>query len=443
MAFQLVCAGCGTPAPAIDVDPYPFRCRSADASRSVDHVITKLSKGTVPIFPEKGTIGDCSPNPFLRYEQLLYSHDVAARLSGAVFKDIVERLDDAIARVAGHGFRITPFCRSAPLSAALGFSSDGGVWVKDETGNVSGSHKGRHLAGIMLYLQVLESAALVKERPELAIASCGNAALAAAVVARAAGWKLRAFIPPDAHGRVVDQLRELAVTLVVCPRRPGEEGDPCYRRFREALAEGALPFCCQGPDNGLTIEGGETIAYEMADQLGTTALDAIVVQVGGGALASSIVQGFERAAALGRITRMPRVYTVQTLGAAPLSRAFDRVAERAGRTSVEEALRHAATHRSEFMWAWKSEPHSIAHGILDDETYDWMAVVRGMLQTGGRAVTVSEERLKSANVQARQTTGINVDHTGSAGVAGLVELVARREIARNENVATIFSGVRR
>jgi hypothetical protein len=32
----------------------------------------------------------------------------------------------------------------------------------------------------------------------LAIASCGNAALAAAVVARAGGWPLTVFVPPDA-----------------------------------------------------------------------------------------------------------------------------------------------------------------------------------------------------------------------------------------------------
>ena len=31
-----------------------------------------------------------------------------------------------------------------------------GVRVKDETGNVSGSHKARHLMGILIYLEVLE-----------------------------------------------------------------------------------------------------------------------------------------------------------------------------------------------------------------------------------------------------------------------------------------------
>ena len=100
---------------------------------------------------------------------------------------LVNRLDSAVAAVDGHGFRVTPFTRNGPLSAALGLSDSGGVWVKDETGNVSGSHKARHLFGTLLELEIGGGAAA---GTPLAIASCGNAALAAAVVARAAGLRL-------------------------------------------------------------------------------------------------------------------------------------------------------------------------------------------------------------------------------------------------------------
>ena len=74
------------------------------------------------------------------------------------------------------------------------------------------------------------------------------------------------------------------------------------------------------------------------------------------------------------------------------------------------------------MWPWEEEPRSIAHGILDDETYDWVAVVRGMLETGGSPVVVDEPTLEEANALARETTGIDVDHTGSSGLAGLLHL---------------------
>lgn len=428
----LGCAGCGTPAAPRREDPYPFRCRNAAAAPNTDHVIAKRFSGDLPDWPT----GSTEPNPFTRYRHLLYSREGT---NDDVFERLVGQLDDRIFAVCGQRFRVTPFGKQRTLGAAFGFSDRGGIWVKDETGNVSGSHKGRHLAGIMLYLMQVAP----DSRPDLAIASCGNAALAAAVVARAAEWPLRTFVPPNANPVVVDQLLKLGAAIVTCPRQPGELGDPCYHRFREALAAGALPFCCQGPDNGLTIEGGETIAYEIVDQLGGCDLDAIVIQVGGGALASACVQGFERAVALGSLGRMPRVCTVQTAGAAPLARAFERVVARAQDHGIEEALRYAATHRSEFMWPWEQEPHSVAHGILDDETYDWLAVVKGMLETGGAAVVVSEPALEEANARGREATGINVDHTGSAGLAGLMALRTSADIGSDENVAVIFSGARR
>jgi threonine synthase len=145
---------------------------------------------------------------------------------------------------------------------------------------------------------------------------------------------------------------------------------------------------------------------------------------------------------------LPRLHAVQTEGAAPLSRAYRRVAERVGSrehdpSAVEDAIRHAARHRSAFMWPWESTPHSIATGILDDETYDWLAVVRGMLRTEGSPVIVSETVLCEAQHLAETSTGIAVDPTGSAGLAGLLHLRAGGDVRPDESVGVLFTGVRR
>ena len=108
-----------------------------------------------------------------------------------------------------------------------------------------------------------------------------------------------------------------------------------------------------------------------------------------------------------------------------------------------EALRYAAAHRSSFMWPWEEVPHSIAEGILDDETYDWVAVLRGMIATGGTSVVVDEQTLGEANRVARETTGIAVSHTGSAGLAGVLQLKREGVIADGARVAVLFSGVQR
>ena len=432
-ASSLVCAGCGTVPPPPEKSRYPFRCARAGRGDG-DHVVRPV----IDAFKVEFARGE-DPNPFVRHRELLHSYHAARRrgLDDAAYVDLVRRLDDAVAGVDGHGFRTTPFGRHAALSDRLGFGPGGGVWVKDETGNVSGSHKARHLMGIMLYLQVVER----REKPPLAIASCGNAALAAAVVARAAGRALEVFVPPDAEATVLDRLAPLGAEILTCPREPGVKGDPCLIAFREAVRGGALPFCCQGTENGLTIEGGETLAYEMIAALGEQALDHLVIQVGGGALASSCIQAFTLAARAGWVKQTTRFHTVQTTGAWPLKRGWDRIVERLKTESEPEVLDYAAKHRAEFMWPWEETPRSIAHGILDDETYDWLAVVKGMVATGGVPVVVAEALLGEANQLARSSTGIAVDHTGSAGLAGLMQLQRDGVVGAGEKAAVIFSGV--
>ena len=445
-ASRLVCAGCGS-SPDFD-DPYPFRCPRAGEG-DVDHVLVRALDPTVLSFPSDGGVGT---EPFARYRSLLHSYHraISGGMADEDFLALVESLDVAVAAVDGHGFMATPFKRSEHLSKTLSFEGGGGVWVKDETGNVAGSHKGRHLMGVLLHLEVADRLGLTGPlpRPDLAIASCGNAALAAAVVAAAGGRRLRVFVPVDADATIVGRLGDLGADVIVCPRPPGVAGDPTYVRLRQEIDAGALPFTCQGNENGLAIEGGETIAYEIVSDLRASGhgLDHLVVQVGGGALASSCMQAFAEAVHMGAVARPPRVHTVQTLGAHPLERAHRRVKGLlSGPTTepdIERALRQAATHRSAYMWPWESEPKSIATGILDDETYDWLAVVGGMLRSGGQPAVVSEARLVEAHGLG-QDAGFHVDATGSSGLAGLLDLRAEGVVRPEDRVAVLFTGTDR
>jgi threonine synthase len=445
-ASTIRCHGCGYLAdPA---DPYPFRCPRAGTD-DTDHVLARVLSLDGAVFPP-----DREANPFLRYRALMHSHHVATArgLPDAGYRDLVAALDASVAAVDGRGFRATPFFRSRNLSDALGFDRRGGVWVKDETGNVSGSHKGRHLMGVLIHLTVMEHTGVLDpaRRRELAIASCGNAALAAAVVARAGGWPLTVFVPPDANPGTMRCLHEHRATVVICPRESGAFGDPAYLRLRRELDQHAvLPFTTQGPENGLALEGGQTLGYELVTDLasGPGNLDHLVVQVGGGALAGSTIQALREAVGLGSLSRLPKIHTVQTAGAHPLERAYARVRallpDEPGPDAIEKAMVEAAAHRSAFMQPWPEEPKSVATGILDDETYDWRAVVEGMLLTGGRPLVVAEDTLAEASRLAVARTGIPVDPTGSSGLAGLIEMRRSGEIGDRDRVAVLFTGLRR
>ncbi|MBI2315773.1 MAG: pyridoxal-phosphate dependent enzyme [Betaproteobacteria bacterium] len=427
-AVQFRCHGCGA-----TIDPalaLPFCCPNAFApGDDIDHVLA-------PSEEDRSFPAGAESNPFVRYRRLLSPYRLArkAELSDAAWIDLVESLDAALARVDGRGFRITPMAEQAELAKAMGIK--GALWVKDETGNVSGSHKARHLMGVMLYLRVLEMAKLpagdgLRAR-RLAIASCGNAALAAAVIARAGEWPLDVFIPPDAEPAVKQRLLDLGARISVCERRAGEAGDPCVLRCREAVARGAIPFGVQGTENALAVEGARTLAFEMAEAFRAAAVapDLVYVQVGGGALASALAQGFAIAARLGVLAKLPRLMAVQTAGCAPL--------ERAWRNLDGRSLEEAARHRSRFMWPWERRPVSLASGILDDETYDWWAVVEGMRHSGGRPLVVDEQAIERAWEAARQHTGIHASATGTAGLAGAASMPDEQG-----TIAVIFSGVER
>ncbi len=463
----LACAGCGYFMPV--EERFPFRCPKRREEDDIDHVLKETLSSTAA-----GISGLTDPeetNPFLKYRKLFHAYQMAREwgLSDAEYVAIVRGLDEAVKRVDRHGFVETPFEAEPKLAKALRLS-EGALWVKDETGNVSGSHKARHLMGIMIWMEAVRRAfpdEATGPSPTLAIASCGNAALAAAVVAHAAERPIDVFIPPDANPAIVNRLEELKARLVRCPRVGQTPGDPCYLRFKEAVEKGALPFTVQGNENGLTIAGGKTLAYEMVARLGreTVSLDRLFIHVGGGALASSIIQGLHDAHVLGFLKRMPRIHTVQTKGAYPLARAYKAVTDRilvryptreqetdkrslfirdeVPKHIATEELRYAVTHRSSFMWPWETEPRSIAHGILDDETYDWFAVVEGMIRTGGYPLVVSEDELKEANRLAHEHTEIPADPTGTAGLAGLLDLQKTAPLGSDEISAVLFTGIER
>jgi threonine synthase len=496
----MVCAGCGWQAP--DELPFPFRCERAgrDPHDDGDHVMTvALDVDLDPqqdlrhtAFPQAG-----DAHPFVRFRVLHHAWRMARRrgLADDAYIDMVHALDERVARVWGHGFGTTPYARCdalarefglPPAPAAAGGADRGGLWLKDETGNVAGSHKSRHLMGLALYIEAAMRAGLAPPAvpgtaPRLAIASCGNAALAAAVVAAAARWPLDVFVPTWADAAIVERLRSLGAQVIACPRSAADPpGDPAYHRFVAAVAQGALPFACQGNQNGLTIQGGQTLGWEIVAQHAATdapPLDRVIVQVGGGALASSVAQAFTVASALGAVPRLPALHAVQSAGGHPLHRAWRRAAEgvlgRLGGSSaglddaalarriagplaepapeatadaavaIAAEMTSARAHRSRYMWPWETEPRSVATGILDDETYDWAAIVEAMLVTGGWPLVAEDADFVTARDAIGRVAGIETDATGAAGVAGLMVLGRAGGPGAGEHVAALVTGAAR
>lgn len=473
------CAGCAEEAAWGPGLPVPFVCARAGSGDGADHLLVR----SIEPGPDEALAAADTDRTFLRYGHRLTSLHLARAggMTEAQWQALCADLDDRVAEIDGRGFVRTAL---VALDGLPEIPLSGRIYAKIDADNVSGSHKARHLMGVMLTLLVDErlrsgQSGADQPRAPLAIASCGNAALAAAVVARAANWPLQVYVPPDAEAPVLARLAELQASVHICERREGEAGDPCVLRFREAVALGALPFCCQGTDCGLTIEGGETLGYELIEQLaerGET-LDRLVIQVGGGALASGLIAACEHAVRVGVLPQLPVIHAMQTAGGHPLERAWRRAVE-----AIDAATRAATTEgngpalpgldlgpgaaaawiaehleleavanvraqmrgeKAAFMWPWESAPHSIAHGILDDETYDWRVLVDAMLVTGGFPVVVGDDRIAAATALANDRSPIALSHTGASGLAGLLELVELGEDLSDQTSAVILSGRQR
>ena len=391
---------------------------------------------------------DDHANPFVRYRRHLDLHRraVALGLDDDTYIEIATEADEAVRAVEGLGFEVTPLLEIEVPGPEAG--SGRPVLAKVETGNVGGSHKARHLFGLLLSDR-LETAAAGRPSPSpaaqgrpLAIASCGNAAVGAAVVARAARRRLQVFVPEVADPAVIHQLDRLGAEITACPRRPGVAGDPCVAALDAAIDDGAMPFTVQGPVCPATIDGCRTLGLELADQLtaaGVVGPIRLPIQVGGGALATAVMDGFDRSGH----DLAPRLHPVQPAAAHPYVAAWHRLVPRlltaAGLTDPgdERALAAAlagAVDRfdldtvidanAEVMTPWPATPESVASGILDDVTYDWRTVVAHQVRSGGWPVLVDEMVFTRARRLTADVVTPPPDETGAAGLAGLLTLWA-------------------
>ena len=362
-------------------------------------------------------------NPFLRYRDRLdsYARAAAGGIGDHQFVEMVEQLDARVAQTCGHGFVATPI---SPVADDVDWldTSMIDLAIKFESANVGGSHKARHLFGVALHLLV--DHALGTPLPErLAIASCGNAAVGASIVARALDAPLDVFVPSWAEPSVLAELSDYGAVITKCERREDEAGDPAYLRFREAVAAGARPFSVQGTDTPTTFDGGRTLGWEIADQWGEP--DALYIQVGGGALATSTGMALPNA----------RLYPVQAEGCAPLAAAWDRLAP-------DFDFDAAAADPDHYMTPWL-DPSSLATGILDDITYDWLPLLRHVRASGGEPIVTPESSVVETWQVTHQMSTPATCTTGTAGLSGLRHRLSEPQLGSRERAVVVFSGKHR
>ncbi|MBI3072831.1 MAG: hypothetical protein HYY84_12010 [Deltaproteobacteria bacterium] len=267
----------------------PYRCPNAGTDGG-DHVMRRAIDLAKVTFER-----DADANPFIRYREMLFAWHLARAVgkSDDEYVANARRLNDAVGDADGKRFAETPLIESATLCTAMGLPAGVRLFAKDETGNVAGSHKGRHLMGLGLSLAFAERAmlpwatALGGGEWRYAIASCGNAALAAAVVARALERALDVFMPVNANPFVVKRLGDLGL----CASRAGDNARQAFHSSRwwcarECVCAGVF----RGARDGDYCEGAANFCG--ANEGGVPARAG--VRRGGGARSPSVSRGWGR-----------------------------------------------------------------------------------------------------------------------------------------------------
>lgn len=303
----------------------------------------------------------------------------------------------------GEGY--TPLFHAKPLGKTLGID---GLYIKDEGCNPTCSFKARGLS-----MAVSKAAEFGIEK--LSLPSAGNAAGAMSAYAALAGISSSVFMPKDVPKPFISECRALGaeVTLV-----DGLITD-CGRIAAEQAKEHGR-FDCSTLKEPYRIEGKKTMAYELVEQFSGHLPDVIIYPTGGGTGLIGMWKAFDEMEGLGWINSdRPRMVAVQSIGCAPIVRAYQTGQEFA------EPFENAST---------------IADGLRVPAAIGDFLILSALRESRGIAVSVSDDdMIKAANeIGARQ--GIFAAPEGGATLAAAEQLLSDDWIKSGETVVLFNTG---
>lgn len=280
--------------------------------------------------------------------------------------------------------------------------------LKDEGCNPTGSFKARGLSAAL-------TRAVAAGATRFTLPTAGNAGVAAAAYGARAGVAVRVFAPDSTPPTLLSQIRAFGAELVLLP---GHIGD-CGKASRAWAAESGA-FDLSTLREPYRIEGKKTLGLELALQLGWKMPDAILYPTGGGTGLIGMWKAFLELKAWAWVEGdMPRFYSVQAAGCAPIVRAFAAGADRAE--------------------PW-SDPRTAASGLRVPGPLGDRLMLKALRESGGGAVAVEEEALLEAARVVSGEEGVDVSPEGGAALAALELLVGRGEVDRGESVVVFNTG---
>jgi threonine synthase len=299
----------------------------------------------------------------------------------------------------------TPLLAARRLGEAVGVPD---LWVKDESTNPTGSFKARGLAAAV-------TRAVRAGANRFVLPTAGNAGVAAAAYGARAGARVRVYAPRTTPAPLLGQIAAYGAELELVD---GHIGD-CGRLSNEYAAK-TLAMDLSTLREPYRIEGKKTLGLEIAEQFGWRVPGAIIYPTGGGTGLIGMWKAFLELIAAGWVQGpMPRLFTVQSTGCAPVVRAFEARAERCE--------------------TWK-DPQTVAAGLRVPGPLGGALMLRALKESRGGAIAVTDQALMEGARLLSTLEGVDACPEGGAAVAAVKELVRSGRIPADERVVAFNTG---
>lgn len=299
----------------------------------------------------------------------------------------------------------TPLIRLGRAAARLGFSD---LWLKDEGANPTGSFKSRGMSAAV-------TRAFAAGARRFVVPTAGNAGVALAAYAARAGAAARVYAPRTTPKPLLDQMRWFGAELELVD---GHIGD-CGKLARAWAAESGA-FDVSTLREPYRIEGKKTLGLELAMQSGWRLPHAIIYPTGGGTGLIGMWKAFRELEEAGWIEGpLPRMYTVQSAGCAPVVKAFA-----AGADHCEP---------------WP-DPWTVASGLRVPGPLGDRLMLRALRESGGGAVAVTDEQLAAMAREITRLEGVDLSPEGGAALAAAAVLKESGLLAPDERIVLFNTG---
>jgi len=276
------------------------------------------------------------------------------------------------------------------------------IFIKNEGQNPSGSHKDR--VSCLAVTRALDVGAT-----KIVAASSGNGGASLALYAAAAGLRCSIVTTPALSAVYRRAIEMTGAEIVTAP----ESLDRWQHVAKMANEQQWFPATnyLNPPvgSNHFGLDGLRTVAFEIFEELGASAMDVVLVPTSRGDLIWGLYEGFNQLRAVGLIRSAPRLFAVEP---------FSRISAVLGGQRITSAF------------PGTTKLTSIAGSTV---TYQAIEAIRA---TGGGAVVVDDETVARDQVRLARH-GCYAELSSAATLTGLDLLLNHRTISRDESVVLI------